>query len=91
MSEWQDIDMPPLDIMVAARAIAEVWRESMRKVEFDGGGMHVPHEALRLGDRVIEILKTYDQCRTLHIKFLRDELIRLRNVTIEPLFIKREP
>lgn len=103
MSSWFDIEMPPLDITVAARAIAAAWEESIRQVELRAGGMYVldvtteplrmlgPHAAMRFAERVIDILKTYDEGRSQHIKFLRDELIRLQNVTIAPpVIIKRE-
>jgi hypothetical protein len=82
---------PPLDIDAVARALSYVWRESLERLTRENGGeIYVPVlEHPRVYERIVELLQQYDEVRTRHIAFLRDELIRLKNVTIEPILLQR--
>ena len=82
MSDWPE--MPPLDITATARAIAELWREELMKLERQTGEpiyWRIPVGTACVNDRIIEILMAYDEGRTRHLAFLKGELMRLHSRT----------
>ena len=89
-------EMPPRDIQVLTRAILAVVRRaviadldslelaSAIKVRF---GFH--GEMAKVMEAVASLVGGYDAHRTEQIRYLREELVRLRDFTVEPILIER--
>ena len=101
-SDW--LDCPPLDISVVARHVAFIMSEVLdtaardmkeafrRGFPIEGIDLRVPLNAERSTyDKVVELLRQYDEGRTRHIAFLKGELIRLHSLMPSTPFMIKTP
>lgn len=88
-----DFGYPPLDISAVSRALANIWRESMDRLERENGSrIYIPiREEGHVYQRIVELLKAYDEGRTRQIKYLIEELVRLHSVMVSPPIILSKP
>jgi hypothetical protein len=94
-------ELPPPDITALVRSIQALWLNEMRQMECalrddwrDGIAegrlpeyrVTINHGAA-LYQRIVELVTAYDFGRTEHLKWLQEELIRMHNRHIGPIFM----
>lgn len=90
-SPWKDVEYPPLDIAAVSRELTFIWRDSRYRMErANGSPICVPvNEGRNVQEQIVNLLQRYDEGRTRYIKYLRDELVHLHNIVIQPIILPR--
>ena len=83
---------PPLDIRMVADVISLEFMRCLEQArQRSGSNVYAyPKEVLEIRDKVIEVLRSYDEARTQHLNFLRNELIRIHEVGLPPTILQME-